>query len=293
MRYEARTPLCLQFGGDWTDLDEFAREEGGVALSAAISPYTTGSIARPERLAPFSRLRSDRSYLSYSSQVPHDADIGVGISEILVWLTLDKTAIANTASRREIAEVACDIAKFMGIVDGKQVAYASALGGIEFLTIDDLVAAEEIILPPSVQQTFHDRFVLAYCGGGRPFVRREIEQRLTEGDRTVLAGLKEIKLLTEGMRDALRDLDFDRFAVCLSNHASVQDRVAAAAPQANQIMELGLSAGALAARPVGNGGSVVFVTDGDPSRLRRAVSRSGARVIDIDLDTLGIYLSKG
>jgi len=293
VRYVARAPLCLQLGGDWTDLDGFARAEAGACLTAAISPYTSGTIARPDNVGLLRRIRSDRSYVSYSSSVPRDASLGVATAEILVWLALVKTATANTADRREIAAVACDIAKFMGIVDGKQVAYASALGGIEFLTIDDRVDSEEIILPLQAQQTFRDRLVLAYCGSDRPSVRRDIEKRFADGDPSVLAGLKEIKRLTEGMRTALRDLDLAWFASLMTDHAAAQDRVSPTSPGAASLIHLGLSSGAAAAKPIGDGGSVLFMEAAEGGTLRSALTSAKVRMFDIDLDSYGIYLNKG
>src|SRR5437764_9662045 len=101
MRYKARAPLRVDFGGGWTDVPFYAQEHGGSVLNAAITHYAHGFISRPQGTGLLRAMRANRSYVSYSLDVPPGSGLGSSAAQTLLWVTLVKTSVANVSDRTE------------------------------------------------------------------------------------------------------------------------------------------------------------------------------------------------
>ena len=101
MKYKARAPLRIDFGGGWTDVPAFAASDpgGGVVLNAAIDVYATGYIIRPEATTgPAGKLLgANKTVVRYELDAPAGAGLGASAAQTLLWLTLVKTVIANVS----------------------------------------------------------------------------------------------------------------------------------------------------------------------------------------------------
>lgn len=300
MRYQARAPLRIDFGGGWTDVPLFADEEGGAVLNAAITRYARGIIARPEGEGLLRALRSDKSYLSYSVEVPTGAGLGASAAQTVLWLTMVKTTIANVSTRREIAEMACQIGGLLGILGGKQDEYASALGGLTYHTFDRSgVQSERIDLPLSVREQLRSRLVLVYSGEARlsASIHERVWSRYRAGDSAVVGALQRLKMLAGSMRQAVLNQDLDGLGELLSENWRNQKDLDESITNTSLdgIFDLAVANGAIGGKAcgAGGGGCLVFLArEGREDRLRWVLEEAGLRVIDFDFDTYGVFLTK-
>ena len=192
MRYVARAPLRIDFGGGWTDVPFFAEDQGGAVLNAAITLYVRGPYP-PEQTGIIRTLRGDRSHLTYSLDAPSGAGLGASAAQTVLWATLVKTTVSNTSSRADIAEIACKVKDLLGIVGGKQDEYASALGGIGFYRFGRDVIAERLPLEAAAVQELRSRLVLVYTGKCRisSDIHDAVWSRYRAGDATVVSALRD------------------------------------------------------------------------------------------------------
>lgn len=300
MRYVARAPLRIDFGGGWTDVPIYAEREGGAVLNAAITCYARGSISRPEGIGLLRGLRSDRSYVSYSLDAPVGAGLGGSAAQTVVWAALVRTAMLNTASRRDIAEIAWGVGGLLGILGGKQDEYASALGGINFLSFGRDVNIETLSLPPTILNDLRERLVLAYSGERRlsSDVHATVWERYTRGDPRVAGALGQLKRVASDMKTALVRGDLDVFGSLLDENWTHQKVLAPSisSPGIEAILQCARANGAEAGKACGAGGGgcvLLMAGNGRKPQLVEALRRGRVPIIDFDFDTYGVFLKKG
>jgi D-glycero-alpha-D-manno-heptose-7-phosphate kinase len=301
VRYTARAPLRIDFAGGWTDTPIYSQREGGAVLNAAVTRYATGSISRPQAEGVLGLLRGDRSYLSFSVDVPAGAGLGTSAAQTVLWVTLVKTAIANVSDRREIAAMACQVAAAMGIVGGKQDEYAAALGGIGFYTFTDTVECERLHLPLQVEEELLRRLVLVYTGQRRlsSDIHERVWNRFKAGEPAVAQALHNLKEIAVTMRAALLVPDFTAFGQLLNANWENQKRLhpSVSNPLLDDIVEFALRRGAVGSKAcgAGGGGCLLFLgaSEAAAEHLKTELRGRRLRVIDFAFDTYGVYLSKG
>ena len=299
MRYTARAPLRIDFGGGWTDVPIYAEREGGAVLNAAITRYVTGMIARPETHGLLHALRGDRSYVSYQLDLPVGAGLGASAAQTVLWVTLVKTTIANVSERRDIAEIACQIGGLLGIMGGKQDEYASALGGITYYTFGDTVHAQHLNLDSSLADELRSRLVLVYTGTPRMSgtIHERVWGRYERAEPSVVGALATLKRVAGDMRDALAARDLDAFADLLNENWESQKALDTfiTNDRLDEIFDFAARHGARGGKACGAGGggcAVFLAARGDEDRLREAFRSRKLQIVDFDFDTYGVFLSK-
>ena len=300
MRYEARAPLRVDFAGGWTDVPLFATREGGAVLNAAITRYVRGYIARPDGIGPLRALRSDRSYLSYSLDLPAGAGLGASAAQTVLWVTLFRTTVANTAGRREVAAIACEVAGALGIMGGKQDEYASALGGINFLTFNDAVGVERLDLEPSFLAHLRSHLVLVYTGESRlsSAVHAAVWERYRAGDADTVGALRELKRTAHEMKSAAAAGDHTAFGALMAENWTAQKALhpSVSTERIDRLLEQARRSGAVSGKALGAGGggcTLLLAASGQTQQVRESVAQMGLQIIDFDFDTYGVFLSKG
>lgn len=300
MRLKARAPLRIDFAGGWTDVPFYANEKGGAVLNAAITRYVTGHIARPDTTGILHALRGDRSYASYSLDLPSGSGLGSSAAQNVLWLALVKTSINNTSSRSEIAEMACHLSEMLGILGGKQDEYAAALGGIHFFSFDGTVKAQRLELSLPFRDEMRSRLVLVYSGRSRisGSIHDHVWSRYRTGNQTVHAALDGLKRVAGEMKDALDEQNLDDFSKLLSENWAYQKELHTSVTNTDldDLFEFAGRYGAQGGKAcgAGGGGCCLFAVEaGGSERLRAAFQTRKLNVIDFDFDSYGVYVTKG
>lgn len=305
MKYRAQAPLRIDFGGGWTDVPLFAESEpeGGAVLNAAIDRYASGYISRPsegdELGGVVARLRGRTHKLAYEVDAPAGAGLGASAAQTLLWLTLVKTTVANVSERRELAERAWRVENELGILGGKQDHYASAVGGINFMTFGRETVVEPLSPGFPFVEELERRLVLVYTG------RRRLSHDIHEavwggygrGDDAVVSALRRLRGIACEMREALMRQDLRAFAELLNDNWAHQKLLHASVttPQIDDLMELALRSGAMAGKAcgAGGGGCLVFLAhDGAEISLSETLTQAGTQPIRFNFDWYGVYLTK-
>lgn len=300
MRYQARAPLRIDFGGGWTDVPEYAEREGGAVLNAAITRYVHGSLSRPEARGFLDGLRSSRSTLKYSLEAPAGAGLGASAAQTVLWVTLVRTSIANVSTRQEIAEIACQVASSLGIVGGKQDEYASALGGIQFLSFGETVRAERLEFSEALESALCSRLVLVYSGEPRlsASIHAQVWARYREGNTEVREALTSLREIAQAMRSTLLSGDLESLGALMNDNWRNQKTLhpSVTNPRLDAIFDLSSDAGAIGGKAcgAGGGGCLLFLTgDGQRERLVRTFQAQHLRTLDFGFDQHGVHLGKG
>lgn len=268
-------------------------------LTAAISHYATGTITRPDDASSPSNRAVGRSEVRYSLDLPASAGLGASAAQTLLWVTLVKTTIANVSSRAELAEIACQVGGLLGIVGGKQDEYASALGGIQYLTFGEAVTAERLDLPPPLEREFHSRLVLVYSGAQRlsGSIHDHVWDQYRAGSGAVRAALASLTQIAGQMRDALAVGNLETVGELMSENWIQQKALhpSVTNPDLDAIVDIASSHGAIGHKAcgAGGGGCLVFLAASEAQvRLRKALREHHVPIIDFEFDTYGVYLTK-
>lgn len=300
MRYRARAPLRIDFGGGWTDVPVYAEEHGGAVLNAAITRYAHGTIGVSSRSFPASLLSRPATGVSYTVNAPPGSGLGTSAAQNVLWVTLVKTTVANISSRAEIAEIACEVGKLLGIVGGKQDEYASALGGINYFSFGGAVEAERLDVTPGLADELRDRLVLVYSGESRisGSIHDRVWERYRARERRVIDALSQLRRLAGDMRESLLAADYAVFGRLLSENWECQKALdnSVSTARLDAILESALRTGAIGGKACGAGGGGCLLLACEPDRrvpLTASLSGAGLQTLDFDFDTYGVYLSKG
>jgi D-glycero-alpha-D-manno-heptose-7-phosphate kinase len=312
VRYAARVPLRIDFGGWWTDATLYADAEGGAVLSAAIAPYVRGYISRPTAASVrgsrgwAARLRGERTHFAYTADIGSGARLGATTAQTVLWVTLIRSSVMNSLDRFAVAAAACRASEAVGILGGvapellpRADAYASALGGIRYFTFQTAIGDESITPSSANADELRSRLFLVYAGKAQPAgpLVEGVWSRYRERNPTVVATLSALKSLAGDMKEALRNDDFDAFGELIAEHWKHQRGLSpeAALDSIDEIIAFAGQNGAAGAKALGagGGGSVLIVARSrSQERLRDALARRGLRIVDFEFDSYGVYLDK-
>jgi D-glycero-alpha-D-manno-heptose-7-phosphate kinase len=300
VRYKGRAPLRIDFGGGWTDVPVYAEAEGGAVLNAAITRYVRGSTGPTHHLDVVRRWRGERSSLCYGLDLPVGAGLGASAAQTVLWVALVKTTISNVTERRQIAEMACEVASKIGILGGKQDEYASALGGIRYYTFGSTVGEESLRLSPLFVRQLRDRLVLLFSGRSRlsTDIHDHVWSRFRGGEPSTVRALASLRQIAAEMKRALLASDLEAFAQLLNDNWSHQKTLhpSVTTPRIDDIFELAYRSGARAGKAcgAGGGGCLLFLAaEGQADRLRATLRERRLQLIDFDFDEYGVYITRG
>jgi D-glycero-alpha-D-manno-heptose-7-phosphate kinase len=144
-------------------------------------------------------------------------------------------------------------------------------------------------------QELQRRIVLAYTGAPRNSGTNnwEITKRHIDGDRHVFDCFERIRDATTGLRQALTSGDWAGVArqIGLEWEARKQLAPGVTTPVIDGLIASASAAGARAAKVCGAGGGGCLFCVADPAEVpavQRALSNSGARLLDYDIETEGL-----
>lgn len=232
------------------------------------------------------------------SGIGSSASVGVALVGLINRLKLMRYGGKRECmSRFEIAELACKLESELGIVGGKQDQYAAAVGGFNYMQFfgRDRVIVEPLELQANVRLDLHKHLLLCYSGQSRLSgeTNQDMISAYEAGDETVTAGLNDVKRIAGDVRRALIGGDMEWFVDLLEQEWQSRQKLAAGVVTAKlrKLREVGLDAGALAAKicGAGGGGCLVFYCRPDAeARVGRALTAAGGHILNFGFQFNGV-----
>lgn len=302
-----RTPLRISFAGGGTDLPAFYKQEVGAVVSTTIDKYvyvTVHPFFSDEIQLKYSQTETVKNIDDIEMRVFREALRMFGIQkkiEIVIVADLPKeggsglggstafsVGLLNALSlfsgkqksqvdyARLSTELELDILKNP---IGKQDQYASAMGGLNFITFnpDETVTTEPIFMDKIVRQELQDNMIMFYTGKTRNAnsLLQEQQERLEEGDRFKI--MKKMRDLAFDLRDELQNSKIDSFGKILHENWLLKKQLTSkiSDPQIDEWYETAIAAGAEGGKILGAGGGgflLFYCQKEKQAELRKAMS---------------------
>ena len=325
-----RSPVRISFGGGGTDLPAYYERFGGAVISAAINKHfytvlekrgdgkiqiisadlrtveTWQDIARMDirgnglqiPLAVLKELGCDVSVnLFLASEIPPGTGLGSSAS---VCVNLTKTLATYShisLSKYELAERAFHIARnVLSLPVGKQDEYASAFGGLNFISFhqDGTTNVEPLNLEPELVRELQSSLLLFYTGASHHSwtILKEQEASARKNDAGTLQYLHEIRKLAEPMKAALHAGELSEFGLLLHEGWEIKKRLSSKISnvQINEMYESALRNGALGGKITGAGGGGFLLLLCHPQyhqNVRKTLVAMGASEMGFEFDFQG------
>ncbi|MEN6643464.1 MAG: hypothetical protein ABFE08_13550 [Armatimonadia bacterium] len=337
MPIRSRTPTRIDFAGGTTDLYAFSSREGGAVISAAIDRHAYCTLNRGgvngiritsqdlERYVEAETIKDlefdgnldllkaackalDLPSLGLEISVRADAPPGSGTgSSASVGVSLlglldhlrgsDPQRRRQRLSRFELAELACNLEKDLGIVGGKQDQYAAAIGGFNYMEFygDDQVAIEPLEPSQAVICDLEKHLVLCYSGESRLSggTNTRMIAAYEAGEPVVCEALRTVKRVAQDMHRSLLSGDLNWFGELMEEEWQARRQLApgVVTPRLQELREAALQGGAVAGKVcgAGGGGCVLFLSKADQEgSVRKALQHAGGQIIDFSFDFRGL-----
>ncbi len=297
MIVNSRAPVRVDFGGGWTDVDIFAHGAGGVVLNATIDKYVSG---RMEVLETGEGTGAREGLnVSYGFDLPSGSGLGTSSALNVVWLSLIKSRISSEHDRRQIAELAFNLEKILGILGGKQDQYAAAVGGFNLMTFTESgVEVERLTVSPETVRELEARSVLCYTGKPRlsGAIHENVWGAFRQGNAATVSALYALRDVALRMKPALLDGDLDAFAQLMAENWAHQKALdpSVTNKQIDALFEAAGAAGAQGGKAcgAGGGGCLLFIAaPGKKEAVGEVLAAQGARLIPFRFEFDGLTVS--
>lgn len=290
----SRAPVRIDFAGGWTDVDIFAKGAGGAVLNAAIDKYVTGTLETRED----PNGDSQGITISYQSELPAGSGLGTSSALNVVWLSLVKTKITDLEDKKQIAGLAYELEAILGILGGKQDQYASALGGINFMTFGENVEVEPLDVAPEIVQELEDRLVLCYTGKSRLSgnIHENVWGAYRRGASETVDALFTLRNVAFSMRYVLLSGRLDEFAELMNENWAAQKKLDASITndQIETLFEEAFKHGAVGGKACGAGGGgclLFFARTGRRAEVEQVIGQLGSHIIPFKFEFGGLQIT--
>lgn len=194
------------------------------------------------------------------ADIPAGTGLGASSAFTVGLLNAVGTYCGKPASKERLAQLACDI-EMVQLKEhiGKQDQYATALGGLNFITFygDESVNVEKIIMQPTVKQQLQDNLILAYVGGTHK--AQDILKAQQEGmqEAQKFEAQRQMVQLAYQLRGSLESGQINEFGRFLHEGWLLKKSLSKdiSNQQVDEIYQSGLNAGALGGKLLGAGGA--------------------------------------
>jgi len=325
-----RSPVRISFGGGGTDLPSYYETFGGAVLSAAINKHfytvlekrgdgkiqiisadlrtveTWQDIAQMEirgnaleiPLAVFKEFGCDVSVnLFLASEIPPGTGLGSSASVCVNLTKILATYSHISLSKYELAERAFHIVRnVLGRPVGKQDEYASAFGGLNFISFhkDGTTHVEPLNLELELVRELQSSLLLFFTGESHHSwtILEEQEEAARKIGSGTVEYLHEIRKLAEPMRAALLSGELREFGLLLHEGWEIKKQLSSKISN-GRIDEMYTSAlrnGALGGKITGAGGGgflLLFCQQKHQQNVREALVAMGAREMGFEFDFQG------
>ena len=325
-----RSPVRISFGGGGSDLPSYYERFGGAVLSAAINKHfytvlekrsdgkiqiisadlrtveTWQDIARMDvrgnaleiPLAVLKEFGRDVSAnLFLASEIPPGTGLGSSASVCVNLLKTLSSYCHVVQSKYELAERAFHVARhILGRPIGKQDEYASAFGGLNFISFhpDGTTLVEPLCLESEIVRELQSSLLLFFTGSSHhSWTILEEQEESTRKDRSVTVEyLHEIRNLAESMKSALIRGELRDFGLLLHEGWEIKKRLSfkISSVRINELYETAVQNGAIGGKITGAGGGgflLLFCQQGQQQKVRDALVAQGAREMGFEFDFQG------
>jgi len=323
----------IDFAGGTTDLPAYAARDGGAVINATIARYAYATARRSTSAGVHLRSQDLDEYVSADTvwelefdgqldlvkaavqemglqgeveisvrcDAPRGSGLGASASVAVALVGLLEFVAAggggsDRLSRFEIAEIACQLERRLGIIGGKQDQYAAALGGFNYMEFTgETVRVEPVAPPEDMVCELEKHLVLCYTGESR--LSGSTNQRMIAnyeaGVEDVVQALATVKRLARDIYRCFIAEDLTPLPELLNEEWAARRKLAkgVVTERMEQIRAAAMEAGALAAKVCGAGGGGCILLYAGPDReaeVRRAVAAVGAEVLDFVFTSSGL-----
>ncbi len=308
MTITSRAPVRVDFAGAWTDVAYFSDAFQGATCNAAIKLYVEGELDVSEHdqvstaqllaEAPESDLGAAQAGLrvSYESQVPAGSGLGTSATLNVVWLSLARReAVTTVDEKMEIAALAYDIEKLLGIIGGKQDQYASAVGGINLFEFGQEVRRVPVDMTDDQIEQLQQQLVLCYTGKPRlsSNIHKNVWGNFRAGKKETVQALFTLRDSAYQAKDYLESGELEQFGQLLTRQFDAAKQLDASTSN-EQIEELFELAGPriIGGKPcgAGGGGCILFLAKStqDARALEEELQKKQLATIDLQFDFEGL-----
>ncbi len=308
MTITSRAPVRVDFAGAWTDVAYFSDAFQGATCNAAIKLYVEGELDVSEHdqvstaqllaEAPESDLGAAQAGLrvSYESQVPAGSGLGTSATLNVVWLSLARReAVTTVDEKMEIAALAYDVEKILGIIGGKQDQYASAVGGINLFEFGQEVRRVPVDMTDDQIEQLQQQLVLCYTGKPRlsSNIHKNVWGNFRAGKKETVQALFTLRDSAYQAKDYLESGELEQFGQLLTRQFDAAKQLDASTSN-EQIEELFELAGPriIGGKPcgAGGGGCILFLAKStqDARALEEELQKKQLATIDLQFDFEGL-----
>ena len=328
-----RSPVRISFGGGGTDLPTYYEKYSGAVLSTTINKYFYTILSRRnddkiqvissdlrtiETWHDLNRLNRPGTELEIplavlkelqcaipldlfmASEIPPGTGLGSSASVCVGLLKALSAYLRLGLSRHQLAETAFHIARHvLGHPVGKQDEYASAFGGLNYITFhpDGSTTVKPVELEPDVLRELESNLMLFFTGAAHNSWEILGEQeRVADASSSVsLASLQTIHHLARDMREVLVEGDLHRFGRLLDDAWDAKRRLSSKISNSriDQLYEMARQHGALGGKITGAGGGGFLLlyceAEAQPA-VHEAFAREGLREMTFEFDLKGAHV---
>jgi D-glycero-alpha-D-manno-heptose-7-phosphate kinase len=293
-----RTPTRISFFGGGTDYPSWFEQHGGAVISATINKYSYITARTLPPFFPFNHriryyeqeevdkiseirhpsVRECARFLNFGErlEVVHNADLparsGLGSSSTFTvgMLHALHALQGNMTTKRELASEAIHVEQeLIGEAVGSQDQVAAAFGGLNHITFSRS-GFEVAPITVSAERREHllSHLLLCFTGFARTASEIAVDQIARTADNSVV--LAQVADFTRAGIDLFGSQDFsmEEFGELLTLQWQAKRRLSPLITTAelDEIVERGITAGALGAKLLGAGGGGFLLFVADPSR---------------------------
>jgi D-glycero-alpha-D-manno-heptose-7-phosphate kinase len=328
-----RSPVRISFAGGGTDLPGYYERYGGTVLSTTINKYfytiiqkrsdgkiqvissdlkvtetwediTRMSVKGTSLEIPLSTLKeagfNSSIDMFLASEIPPGTGLGSSASVCVGVLKALSAYRRQNLSKYQLAESSYQIArKTMGKPVGKQDEYASAFGGLNYITFcsNGSVELEPVSLPPDLFAELQGSLLLFFTGAAHDSwtILEEQEKSTRASSGIAVESLHEIRAFADEAKTALVNGNLDDFGKLLHKGWEAKKRVSTKISTAHidNMYKVARANGALGGKITGAGGGGFMLLYCPPKKqrqVRSALSSIGGKEMNFDFDLLGAHV---
>lgn len=319
----ARTPFRIPLGGGSTDLPSYYREHSGFIFAAAINLYIHIALSRPpiddlirfkysesEEVASLDELRHNLGRealracgvtggieIASMADAPYGTGLGSSGSYMVCLLHALHYTRGENPEKHKLAEEACHLTmNVLGLPDGKQDPYVTALGGFSVLEIDraGIVHFRQANVSDKTKEEFENNSLLFYTGTRRESkdILAEQVQKTTEGNQDIVRQKHMLKEIGRKVLAAFETENLPEFGRLMDYHWNVKKQMSSkmSNDRFDKLYALAKESGALGGKIMGAGGGgfFLFYAEGDHrAKVSHAMLKEGLREVGFKVDMEG------